>query len=299
MMRVDEDGDGEREPAAAPDLHDVRAEEGEVDDEEDGRDRERDDPRDLPRLAGVDVEEDRRDPHRRRHGDAVRRGEGARRAEREDEPDAGDGEDPVDRREVDLPDLPLRGVVDPQARHVAELDRLAREREGARDHGLRGDDRGRRGEEDERQEAPLRRELEERVVGRGRARQEERALAEVVQEERRKDEREPADADRPGPEVPHVGVERLAPRHGEEDRAEEEEAASGRSRAKKRAPWTGLTAARTVGASKMWTTPRTARTTNQTTITGPKTAPTLAGPLLLDEEEDDEDGDDDRAGRRA
>ena len=222
--RVDEEGDDERDPSAVPDLHDVRPEEGEVDDEERDRDRERHGLRDLPGLAGVDVEEDRRDPHRRRHRDAVGCRERAGALEREDEPDAGDGEGPVDRRQVDLPDLLLGRVGDLQARHVAELDRLPRQREGPRDDGLGGDHGGRRREEDEGEEAPLRREAEQRVGRRRRVRQEERPLPEVVEEERGEDEGEPADADRPGPEVPHVGVERLASRDDEEDRAEQQEA---------------------------------------------------------------------------
>jgi len=55
--------------------------------------------------------------------------------------------------------------------------------------------------------------------------EQERPLAEVVQEERRKDEAEPGDAYRPGAEVPHVGVDGLAARDDEEDRTEDEKPA--------------------------------------------------------------------------
>ncbi len=53
----------------------------------------------------------------------------------------------------------------------------------------------------------------------------ERALAEVVEDERRHDEREPREADGPRAEVAHVGVERLAAGDGEDDGAEHERAA--------------------------------------------------------------------------
>ena len=55
-------------------------------------------------------------------------------------------------------------------------------------------------------------------------RQQQRALAEVVQQQRRQHQREPGDADRPLAEVAHVGVERLAAGDDEEDRAEHGEA---------------------------------------------------------------------------
>ena len=48
-------------------------------------------------------------------------------------------------------------------------------------------------------------------------------LAEVVERQRRKGEEEPGTPDRPVPEVPHVGVERLRARDGEHDRAERDE----------------------------------------------------------------------------
>ena len=53
-------------------------------------------------------------------------------------------------------------------------------------------------------------------------RQQERALAEVIQEQGREDEHEPGHADRALSEVAHVGVERLTAgddeKHGAEDR---------------------------------------------------------------------------------
>lgn len=53
--------------------------------------------------------------------------------------------------------------------------------------------------------------------------EEERALAEVADEERGEDHQEPRGADGALSEMPHVGVEGLAPRDGEHDRPEHQE----------------------------------------------------------------------------
>ena len=50
--------------------------------------------------------------------------------------------------------------------------------------------------------------------------QQQRALTEVVEQQRRQHEREPRQADRPFAEMAHVGVQRLAARDDEEHRAE-------------------------------------------------------------------------------
>src|SRR5205085_8226770 len=50
------------------------------------------------------------------------------------------------------------------------------------------------------------------------------ALPEIVQQERRKDETKPGESDRSLAEVSHVRVQRFCPRHGENDRTEDEEA---------------------------------------------------------------------------
>ena len=86
--------------------------------------------------------------------------------EAEHEPDAGDHQQPVQTRDVDLPDLRVRRVLDVHARQVAELHRLTRERERARDHRLRRDHRRERRQHDERDQRPRRRESEERMLGR-------------------------------------------------------------------------------------------------------------------------------------
>ena len=72
--------------------------------------------------------------------------------------------------------------------------------------------------------APGRDHREERVLGRRRLAQDERALSEVAEHQRWHRQGEPGHADGARAEVPHVGVQRLATRHRQHDRAEDEEA---------------------------------------------------------------------------
>ena len=127
-----------------------------------------------------------------------------------------------------MPGGAFAGVADAQARHEAELDGLLGDREGAGDHRLAGNDRCRGGDQHQGQAKHVGREIEERVldlVERRRAvgGQDHRALPEIIEEQRRKDEIEPRHPDRLASEMPHVGVERLGAGHGENDRAERRE----------------------------------------------------------------------------
>ena len=81
----------------------------------------------------------------------------------------------------------------------------------------------------QRVEAPFGRQAVERVLERGRIAEQQRALPEIIQQQRRKDEREakPVRSARAA-EMPHIGVERLGPGHREKDRAQHDEAAPGR-----------------------------------------------------------------------
>ena len=171
-----------------------------------------------------DVEQDARDGHRSRHGDAIGGREGARRLETKDEKEAADHESRVDGGDVNLPRLGARGVNDCDTRAVMQLHRLLGQRERAGDQGLRGDHGGEGGDCDERIEKVARRQEIERVVDRVRNTQHERALSEVVEQQRGEHQPEPHQADRASAEVPHVSVQSLGPRHGEHDRAQHEEA---------------------------------------------------------------------------
>ena len=71
--------------------------------------------------------------------------------------------------------------------------------------------------------SPGRRQLEEGVVGGVGMREHERALAQVVEAQRRENEDQPGGLDRQAAEMPHVGVERLRSRHRQEDGAQDDE----------------------------------------------------------------------------
>ena len=103
------------------------------------------------------------DQHRARDGDAVgARQCGGRLKSKHDEHRA-DEQQPVHAWHIDLPDLVLRRMQHAQSRQIAEIQRLARDREHAGNHGLRGDDRRRGGEHDERRQEPARCEQIERI----------------------------------------------------------------------------------------------------------------------------------------
>ena len=97
---------------------------------------------------------DRRDDHRHGDGESVGVGEPRRTAEADDERDAGDGEQPVDERDVDLAAMHDRRVDDAHARDEAETDRLFGERKDARDQRLRRDDRRDGRDRDDADRAP-------------------------------------------------------------------------------------------------------------------------------------------------
>ncbi len=215
-----DEADREREPAAVRGLGQVRAEEGEVDGEEDGRADPDQPPRFFPERLGDDEEEQGVGGDRAGDRDAVGRAERGRGAEADHQRDDRDQQEPVDRRQVDLADLFVGGVADLQPRQEAELDRLLGHREGARDHRLRGDHRRHRRQHHHRHPAPVRDQQEEGVGDRARVADDQRALAQVVERQRREDDEEPGAADRRPAEVAHVGVERLGAGDRQHDRAE-------------------------------------------------------------------------------
>ena len=167
-----------------------------VDQQEGGEHRDRQRPAPFPAAHRQRQHQDGGHQHGAGHGDAVGRGEVARRLEGQHQRHDAGQQQPVDGRHVDLAELAGRGVLDAHARAQAQQRGLLRHREGAGDGGLRGDHGGGGGERHQRIERPVRREAEERVLERGRRRQQQRALAVVVGEQRRQHEPQPGAADR-------------------------------------------------------------------------------------------------------
>src|SRR6266487_3480542 len=127
-------------------------------------------------MAGVVEEQQGRDRDRAGHGRAVGVGQRSRAPEREHEGENGYQQQPVDPRNIDLAHYLFRGVLDAQSRKVAEPRGLVRDREGAGNDRLRGDDGRYGGEEHHREPGPPRGQQEERVAGAGRVAQDQGAL---------------------------------------------------------------------------------------------------------------------------
>ena len=143
----------EREPAAVLDLDDVGREEAEVDGQEEDEERQRAPARPVPaaaraitvkRIVVIAIVPVTAMPYA-----AARFGGGA---EAEHEREAADRRAPVHLGDVDLARSRAGGVHDLEARRIAELHRLLRERERAGDERLRRDDRGDGRERDHRVE---------------------------------------------------------------------------------------------------------------------------------------------------
>jgi hypothetical protein len=131
----------------------------------------------------------------------------------------------LDDWNVDLADLGFGRVADLHARQVAELHRLPRERKRAGDHGLRGDDGGRRRQQHGRQQHPFRHHQIERIFGRFGIAHQQCALPEIVQHQGRLHEAKPRKPDRPFAEMAYIRIERLGPRQRQEDGAKHQKSA--------------------------------------------------------------------------
>jgi hypothetical protein len=87
-----------------------------------------------------------------------------------------------------------------------------------------------RGEHDERVKAPCRAQSIERVFQRGRVAEQQRALSEIIDDQRREDQPQPAAPQRRPAEMAHIGVQRLGAGHREKHRAQHQKTAPRRVR---------------------------------------------------------------------
>ncbi len=110
------------------------------------------------------------------------------------------------------------------ARQISELDGLTRQRKNTGDDRLRRDDRRDRGQKDHGIKRPRRREQVKRVVRRRRLANQQRALSEILQDQRRANNAEPVDLNGALAEMSEVGVERLAAGGDQENCAQHQEA---------------------------------------------------------------------------
>ena len=210
----------ERHPAPFQQLERVGGEEQPVEDEEGAEHPERRPARPAELAAEHHGRQHGGAQEGARHRDAVGRRQRVAAAEREHQHEHAGQQGRVDLGHVDLALLGLAGVAHRHARQQVELHALPGDGVCPGDQRLAGDHGGQRGERHERQAQCLGGEQVERVLGRHRVAQHQRALAEVVQRQARQDEEQPRQADRPRAEVAHVGVERLGAGDGQHHRAE-------------------------------------------------------------------------------
>ena len=216
--------DQDRHVAAIKQLHEVGGEEREFDGEEHRDEHRRAPHRPAPQLPHDEEQQQRIHHHGRGDRNSVGRGEVRRRAEHQHQKDHPEEEDAVHAGDEDLAFLRIGGVLDLEARQQAQLDRLAGEGECAGDRRLTGDDCGHRGEQHQRQQSPIRSEQEEGILHRFPVSEDQRALAQIVENQRGEDERDPRHLNRLAAEMAHVCVKRLRPCHRKENGAQHDEA---------------------------------------------------------------------------
>ncbi len=115
-------------------------------------------------------------------------------------------------------------MLDLHARQETELNGLAHQRIGAGNHRLARDHSSDRRKQNHRQKRPFRREQEEGILDRPMVLENQRALPEIIQRQRRQDEEQPSQLNRQPAEVAHVGIERFGARDREEHGTEDEKA---------------------------------------------------------------------------
>ena len=222
-QRKDGAADQQREPAAVKQLEQIRGPERKVNDEEKAGGRDAHGERKVPAVADDEESQDGGDQHVGAHRYAVGAGQIARRLEHHDRQHNGDKKPPVDKGQVDLPGVLDTGVLHLQARQVAELDHLLGDGKCARDQGLRCDHCGHGGQPHQGHQRPVGRHHEKRVLHRRRVAQQQGALPEVIERERRHDDGKPGDTNRLLAEMPHVGIQRLTPCDAQDHGAENDE----------------------------------------------------------------------------
>ena len=211
------------EPAAVEQLEHVGGPKSEVDHKEEASRGNAQGQRVVPTVAN-DVEgENRGDQHIGANRNAIGGRQVTGRLEQHHRQHNRRKQAPIDKRQVNLAGLFDAGVLHLQPRQVAELDHLLGDRKGAGDQRLRGNHRGHGGQYHQRYQGPVRRHQVERVLDGCRVLQQQRALAKIVQRQRRHDDRKPGDPDRLLAKMAHVGVQRLAPGDAQHHRAQDDE----------------------------------------------------------------------------
>ncbi|MET4792977.1 hypothetical protein ABIF64_005155 [Bradyrhizobium japonicum] len=178
----------------------------------------------VPQFPDHDETHDAVGDHGGGDRDAVGRSQIAGGVEQQHQQHHADQQQPVHTRQIDLAGMGLGGVAHLEARQETKLHRLIDQRIGAGDHSL-ARDHGRRGRKsNQRQHQTLGHHAIERMLDRAGIGQHQRALPEIVDQERGQHEEHPGRLDRLAAEMAEIGVERLAARHCKEHGAERHQA---------------------------------------------------------------------------
>ncbi len=223
-----DDGEGDRQQnrhvAAVVNLQQVRTEEDQLQQQKRRQHGKRQPDRPLPAFAHELKEHQAGDDHRARDGNTVGGGQRIGTLEGEHQSDDAEQQDGVDGRQVDLPGIGFRSEEDFHARQVAEMDGLTHQRKRACYHRLAGDDGGGGGENDGRQDRPLREHQVKRIGHRRRVFEHQRALPEIIQRQRREHQTEPCPLDGAAAEMAEIGIKRFGTGDRQEHRAEHDDA---------------------------------------------------------------------------
>ena len=203
--RKNQHGNDRREPAAVEELHDIGTEIGKIERDEDDRQAHQQCLVPAPSRQHEQGQEGG-DDHVHGNGQAVGRCQIAGRTEQQNQSDRGEQQHPVDERNINLAEFLTVGLHHRHAGQLPQLHCLAGKRENAGNNCLRGDNSGDGRENDQRNERPFRREVEEwlcnfLIVG-----EHQGALAEIVEQQSRQHKRKPGQLDRLYPEMAHVRV---------------------------------------------------------------------------------------------
>ena len=217
----------QREPAAVQKFQQVRAPKRQIHHEEKAGRCKAKPQRVFPGVTNHIEGENGGDQHVSCHRNAVRGCQIARCPEHHHRQHNRNKQPPVHKRNVDLPGVAHAGVQNVQARQVAQLNHLLGDAEGPGNQGLRGNHCCHGGQDDQRYQGPIWRHHVKRIFNRSRILQQQRALAEVIQGERRHDDAEPSQANRLFAEMSQVGIQRLGPSHAKHNRAEHDEGRAG------------------------------------------------------------------------
>ena len=174
-------------------------------------------------MAHDEIEHEAGDDHVGGDGNAVSSGQVGGSTEHDHHNRNGDEQRPVHERQINLTGFPFVGVQDLQTRQIAQLDDLLGGAVGAGNECLRSNDRSRCCQGDHRVERPFGHHHEEGVDGCFWLAQQQGALPQITQHQRRHHHQKPGHLNRPTAKMTHIGIKGLSSGHAQNNRTQNEE----------------------------------------------------------------------------